>query len=51
MREEDKKISETCKHKTFNVKGNVPYQSVDSVEDYLRLASASLASVNLAGQS
>lgn len=36
---EDYKISITCKHETF--KGNVPSQSVDSVEDHLRVASAS----------
>lgn len=44
---EDNPIPVTCKHETF--KGNVPSQSVDSVEYYLRVASASLELMYLAG--
>ncbi len=48
---DDNPISVTCKHERF--KGNVCSQSVDCVKNHLRvtvtLASASLASVNLAG--
>lgn len=46
---EDNQISVSCKHERFE--GNVSSQSVDCVEDRLRVASASLALVNLAGVS
>lgn len=40
-------ISVSCKHERFE--GNVSPQSVDCVQDRLRVASASLALMNLAG--